>query len=52
MKLSIIILYLLMVGCACPQVLGRDRKQRAVIYDDKGKVKEHVIVKPFVFQII
>ena len=45
MKLTLIILYSLIAGCACPQVQDGDRKQRAVIYDDKGNVKEHVVIQ-------
>lgn len=45
MKLTLIILCFLIAGCACPQVQDEDRKRRAVIYDDKGNVKEHVVIK-------
>lgn len=45
MKLTLLILCSLIAGCACPQVQDGERKQRAIIYDDKGNVKEHVIIK-------
>ena len=45
MKLIAIILFILIAGCACSQVQDGDRKQRAVIYDDKGNVKEHVVIQ-------
>ena len=35
----------MIAGCACPQVQDGDRKQRAVIYDDKGNVREHITIK-------
>ena len=45
MKLIAIILFILIAGCACPQVQDGDRKQRAVIYDDKGNVQEHITIQ-------
>lgn len=45
MKLSTITLCLLIAGCVCPQMQDGDRKHRAVIYDDKGNIREHVIIK-------
>lgn len=45
MKLSTIIPCLVIAGCACPQVQDGNLKQRAVIYDDKGNVKEHVVIQ-------
>ena len=45
MKLIAIILLILIAGCAWSQVQDGDRKKRAVIYDGKGKAKEHVIIQ-------
>ena len=45
MRLFVIVLCLLMVGCASMRTQTNQNRQTIEVYDNKGDVKEHVIIK-------
>ena len=45
MRLFVIVLCLLIVGCASMFTQTNQNRQTIEVYDNKGDVKEHVIIK-------